>query len=130
LWVGWWTYEYCHASHVRQFHRPVAKLVANANGQAELIEDQPEVEFLLGKFDTDTTSRAAIVEPGPYVALHLTSGTLCDVTGQPRTIDVQVFKLHFGHLFHYHVVLLLQIASVRSNYISERSVNMQLCHGH
>lgn len=88
---GWWTYEYCHRKHVRQFHKDNEEVTA---------------DFWLGKFDAGATGTlreqaggvdAVSVEPsasGPsskYVALVFTGGTVCDLTGDERRVEVRFF---------------------------------------
>ncbi|XP_010541931.1 PREDICTED: protein OS-9 homolog [Tarenaya hassleriana] len=86
---GWWSYEFCHLRSVRQLH----------------IEDDNKVvqEFILGNFDADAT--AAFNENLPEASTmkdprssdaslryhsHLfTNGTICDLTGKPREIEVR-----------------------------------------
>ena len=76
--VGWWMYDFCHMSHVRQYHQ------SQFNGPTE-------VEFFLGHFVTDEAIQSARIEGGDnenYLSMHIQDGTLCDVTGNPREAEV------------------------------------------
>ncbi|KNC87357.1 hypothetical protein SARC_00547 [Sphaeroforma arctica JP610] len=77
---GWWTYEYCHKKQVRQYH---------------MNEDKSLDEFSLGTYDEEVSRQkyeAAMKEDRivPYVSLHFTGGTPCDVGQNPqRMTEVQ-----------------------------------------
>ncbi|KAL6062151.1 Protein OS-9 [Balamuthia mandrillaris] len=95
--TGWWTYELCHGRTIRQFHSEGEKTTA---------------EFLLGKaMDTSTSARQQPSkaeqneeekqgeeasnpeqqqEPPPkeYYLERFEGGTICDLTGAPRTAEV------------------------------------------
>lgn len=82
----WWTYEACWNAQVRQFH------VAN-NGAIEK-------EYHLGKGplhkveDGATEDRLYYAEHpthGPYLSTTYYNGTVCDLTGEPRQTELQVF---------------------------------------
>lgn len=78
----WWTYEYCHGKHVRQFH-----------GGAEGGDLD---EFFLGHFNAsraapDTIHRDAAAAAGDarYVTTTYDGGEPCDLTGAPRSVEVR-----------------------------------------
>ncbi|KAI3658876.1 hypothetical protein MP638_006591 [Amoeboaphelidium occidentale] len=84
--TGWWTYEICHLSHVRQFHQEGGLLSA----------PETTTEFFLGRFDSTYRSKAKIVEgtrtiKGDSLSITIDSGTKCDVTGTPREVEIQYF---------------------------------------
>eukprot|EP01134_Creolimax_fragrantissima_P001979 CFRG1979T1 len=67
--AGWWTYEYCHESHVRQYHN-------NEDGTTD--------EFSLGLFDaafSEAKYNEAIQKDAmmPHLSLQYRGGTPCDV---------------------------------------------------
>ncbi|XP_010533104.1 PREDICTED: protein OS-9 homolog [Tarenaya hassleriana] len=86
---GWWSYEFCHQRWVRQLH----------------IEDDNKIsqEFILGNFDADTTAAfnenlseaSTMKDPRSsdasqrYHSHLFTNGTICDLTGKPREIEVR-----------------------------------------
>ena len=89
---GWWTYEYCHRKHIRQFHKENEEVTA---------------DYVLGNFDAGATSTlreqsgggkdAIAVEPSAtgrsskYVALVFTGGSTCDLTGEKRRVEARFF---------------------------------------
>ncbi|KAG2218874.1 hypothetical protein INT45_003941, partial [Circinella minor] len=106
---GYWTYEYCHKKHVRQFH------VDRNAIQTDSPQQTPHGQsFYLGFFSptnnnndkdgsTTTTSTTNnedmdITEPitslrhvgdQRYLTQRWTGGSECDRTGKPRSIEVQ-----------------------------------------
>ncbi|EKX32128.1 hypothetical protein GUITHDRAFT_148825 [Guillardia theta CCMP2712] len=65
---GWWTYEFCYQKHLKQFHQENSVNTA---------------EFMLGTL-------FSMLLPGSYVDPQTyTKGTICDVTGEPRQVEVQ-----------------------------------------
>ncbi|KAI9278486.1 hypothetical protein BDA99DRAFT_554118 [Phascolomyces articulosus] len=107
----YWTYEYCHKKHVRQFH------VDRSAIQTDPPTRTPQgPSFYLGVFSptsitsnngegegsssTTTTSseKTDIAEPSTslkhvgnqrYLTQRWTDGSECDLTGKPRSIEVQ-----------------------------------------
>ncbi|KAJ2480494.1 Protein OS-9 [Coemansia sp. RSA 2320] len=80
----WWTFEYCHAQHVRQFHR----LAPDKKGRVE------EMEFRLGVYSRRKQAGAhdtAVRREGRkrFLTQVWGGGTLCDMTRQPREVEVQ-----------------------------------------
>jgi protein OS-9 len=85
---GWWIYELCYKTRLRQFHIHDKKLVQ---------------EFVLGSFDEEAT--AALHQESPNVSLQkdprsqsaaqryhahvYTNGTICDLTDQRRETEVR-----------------------------------------
>ncbi|CAA7022934.1 unnamed protein product [Microthlaspi erraticum] len=75
---GWWSYEFCHQKEVKQLHVDGEKVVQ---------------EFYLGIFDPEAT--AAFNQNVSADALqryhsHIyTNGTICDLTGTPREVEVR-----------------------------------------
>ncbi|KAJ2080351.1 Protein OS-9 [Coemansia sp. RSA 988] len=102
---GWWTFEYCHGKTVRQYHR----MTPDQHGHIA------EIEYRLGEYshrrhypalgpatdDTDYIRRdAGYSDVGRTTQIRrigrkrfLTQiwggGTLCDITRQPREVEVQ-----------------------------------------
>ncbi|KAI8059329.1 hypothetical protein BC940DRAFT_338259 [Gongronella butleri] len=125
---GYWTYEYCHRKHVRQFHIDPMKTDMNDKYVVD-----PRTSYILGHYEQQADRQQAavtLVAPvdkhgilygnslNPFiekgaenenespakatVSTHLRQvgdkrllvqrwrdGTLCDITQQPRTIDIQ-----------------------------------------
>lgn len=104
--TGWWSYSFCYNSQVKQFH----SLPPGANGGPiwPPAEDPGTPSYVLGKFDkkgTGTTQgpddRMESTGAGQlqkhaesrYLVQRLGGGTQCDLTGEPRHIEVQ-FHCH------------------------------------
>ncbi|XP_039039545.1 protein OS-9 homolog isoform X2 [Hibiscus syriacus] len=82
---GWWSYEFCYKKQLRQLH----------------VED--EKEFVLGVYDEEASAAfnqnlsdfSTLKDPRSnyasqrYHAHQYTSGTLCDLTNQPRETKVR-----------------------------------------
>ncbi|KAJ2016163.1 Protein OS-9 [Coemansia sp. RSA 2337] len=80
---GWWTFEYCHNQHVRQFH----VLAPDKSGKAQ------EIEFRLGLhskrlevYDEDKVRR---IGRSRYLTQVWGGGTLCDMTREPREVEIE-----------------------------------------
>ncbi|KAI9028964.1 glucosidase II beta subunit-like protein-domain-containing protein [Phycomyces nitens] len=107
---GYWTYEYCHGQHVRQFHEE--RIAQGENGQPDTKREG--ASFYLGLYPGTTESSDLVqkntVKQGtniqqrskstPETSLHHVGdkrylvqkwggGTQCDITKEPRTIEVQ-----------------------------------------
>lgn len=69
----WWTYEYCHGRHIKQYHlendKPVG--VVMMLGVANLLEDE------------------AVNENLRYFPQWFSNGSRCDLTGRPRKTEVR-----------------------------------------
>jgi protein OS-9 len=95
---GWWTYKFCKNREIVQFHVPAA-----AAGQA--VRDPHAVEYVLGAVPAIPTSSLQKARQNPdakplpaevqvkgdqrYLVQKLEGGTICDLTGRERTIEVQ-----------------------------------------
>ncbi|KAJ2487402.1 Protein OS-9 [Coemansia sp. RSA 2050] len=80
---GWWTFEYCHSQHVRQFHL----LAPDKSGNTH------EIEFRLGAYPKrialDDSHQVRRIGRSRYVTQVWGGGTLCDMTREPREIEIQ-----------------------------------------
>ncbi|CAJ0642445.1 8017_t:CDS:2 [Entrophospora sp. SA101] len=75
---GWWTYEYCHMRHVKQFHQIIQA--------GSLIEDTSSESYFLGK----TLGTDLEVGGGKkFLVQRWSDGTTCDLTGNPRRVEIQ-----------------------------------------
>ena len=75
---GWWSYEYCHGEHVRQFHRdPEVQQVQTMN--------------VLGVRNEKTSDARLVPDPEhtDVVSEDWRGGTVCDLTGAPRRVVVK-----------------------------------------
>jgi len=97
--TGWWTYEFCHNKHVREFHR-------EKDGSESQI-------FMLGQYQENTEGTIHNLPnngkegsegmklmspvgkiPGqdiPYFSVFYTDGNACDLTSLPRTTEVRYY---------------------------------------
>lgn len=104
---GWWSYSFCYKKQVKQFHAKSGPGVPNYPP----IEDQTSHSFVLGKFQRDDDEESE-ADPGSsskpakastaelqtkgesrYLVQRLSGGTVCDLTGAERKIEVQ-FHCH------------------------------------
>ncbi|KJZ77126.1 Protein OS-9-like protein [Hirsutella minnesotensis 3608] len=98
---GWWSYSFCKNREIVQFHA----LSASANGQPPR-KDPHTSEFVLGKVpmipataehhtqraSSDSSSTPAELQvkgDQRYLVQKLEGGTVCDLTGRERTVEVQ-----------------------------------------
>ncbi|KAJ1791176.1 Protein OS-9 [Coemansia sp. RSA 2167] len=90
--TGWWTFEYCHDRMVRQYHR----MAPDSHGHAA------EIEYRLGEYShRKQRTISAAQEPVEqatqirrigrkhFLTQVWAGGTLCDITRQPREVEVQ-----------------------------------------
>jgi protein OS-9 len=91
---GWWSYSFCHNREVRQFHQ----LPPQQNNQWPPTEDPDTQSYVLGQVSADADGSR---NPGEgtelqatgelrYLVQKLGGGTICDLTGKERKIEVQV----------------------------------------
>lgn len=117
---GWWSYSFCYNRDIVQFHA----LPNGLKSGAPPVRDPQSAEYVLGRVhydthrqsqpgtegddDTTTTTTGSVKElPAPpnselavkdnqrYLVQRLDGGTLCDLTGRERTIEVQ-YHCHPG----------------------------------
>lgn len=97
---GWWTYKFCKNREIVQFHAASV----TAPGQPPR-RDPSTTEFVLGSVpaipvaSSHNKQRDSETEPLPaevqvkgeqrYLVQRLEGGTICDLTGRERTIEVQ-----------------------------------------
>ncbi|CAG8665872.1 12455_t:CDS:2, partial [Funneliformis caledonium] len=99
---GWWTYEYCHLSHVKQFHQIIRP-------NMKPIEDRSVASFYLGRYDprhatlpssykdkegskNSQQQLGTDLQAGggkKYLVQRWSDGTKCDLTGKPRKVEIQ-----------------------------------------
>ncbi|KAJ2123321.1 Protein OS-9 [Coemansia sp. RSA 720] len=89
--TGWWTFEYCHDRMVRQYHR----MAPDSHGHVA------EIEYRLGEYSHRKqqiqTARAPVerstqirrIGRKQFLTQVWAGGTLCDITRQPREVEVQ-----------------------------------------
>lgn len=121
---GWWSYSFCYADGVRQFHQlppsrgvPVYPPVEDERVQGyvlgtfpqeggkkgrkgddadEVVDDEGEA-VPEEKDGRDETGVARLETKGEtrYLVQKLTGGTTCDLTGKARKIEVQVSRCRY-----------------------------------
>ncbi|KAF8536336.1 glucosidase II beta subunit-like protein-domain-containing protein [Trichophaea hybrida] len=86
---GWWSYSFCYNREVRQFHQ----LPPQHNNQWPPTEDAHTQSYVLGKVSLDGSNHAStgLQTSGEqrYLVQKLGGGTICDLTGKDRKIEVQ-----------------------------------------
>jgi len=111
---GWFTYEFCFNSHARQFHK-----------KSSPEDESMELDYSLGKFSNalDSLTLKTGADGRRYLATTWQGGTNCDLTGKPRSIQIQ---FHCPVLAHVDYISLVQETSTCSYLMI---VNTQkLCH--
>eukprot|EP00466_Bigelowiella_natans_P011298 jgi/Bigna1/87274/estExt_fgenesh1_pg.C_180144 len=110
---GWWNYEFCYNEHVRQFHMETvgtptkppedasnpeksgeegaADASATAANKKTTTTAVTTVDFLLGKKGANSTIsiHKGDTPATSYASQYYSDGTLCDLTNQPRRIEVR-----------------------------------------
>lgn len=108
---GYWSYSFCYNNKVEQFHalppgngrpmypptpdpRAYSFVLGRFNGQGMAAEEDIEEERPSSN-KKSTTDVAGLETKGEsrYLVQHLEGGTTCDLTGRPRSIEVQ-FHCH------------------------------------
>ncbi|TBU35853.1 glucosidase II beta subunit-like protein-domain-containing protein [Dichomitus squalens] len=111
---GWFTYSYCHNSHVRQFHELHHQPIPTTGDYKP--EEDPEWEaYTLGRapptLETGaelTTAEAAAAANlelargagSRYLVQRWGDGTYCDKTGRKREVEIQAGRLLLSACFH------------------------------
>ncbi|KAL1842450.1 hypothetical protein VTJ49DRAFT_5187 [Mycothermus thermophilus] len=101
---GWWSYSFCYGKHVVQFH------AAPGRPGEPPVKDENSLEYVLGRVPElpaprEPAGQAAhdgeaksLAPPNVqlqtkgdqrYLSQRLGDGTICDLTGRPRTIEIQ-----------------------------------------
>lgn len=96
---GWWSYRFCYGKNIVQYHA----LPQIPNGMPP-VQDPDTLAFMLGRAPTPEEARAGQagedhgIPPNTelqvkgdqrYLVQRLGGGTICDLTGRERTIEVQ-----------------------------------------
>ncbi|KAJ2751194.1 Protein OS-9 [Coemansia pectinata] len=80
---GWWTFEYCHNQYVRQFHA----LGPDKSGNTQ------EIEFRLGlhskRMELYDDEKVRRIGRSRYLTQVWGGGTLCDMTREPRDVEIE-----------------------------------------
>jgi len=90
---GWWSYSFCHNREIRQFHQ----LPPQHSNQWPPAEDTETQSYVLGQVSPEASTN---LDKGEGTELQATGelrflvqkmggGTLCDLTGKERKIEVQ-----------------------------------------
>ncbi|EPS40906.1 hypothetical protein H072_5214 [Dactylellina haptotyla CBS 200.50] len=94
---GWWSYSFCYNDYIKQFHQ-----LPPANGLPTIppVEDPHAASYILGKASVpDRDAKPDMPKDGlmelqangelKYLVQKLAGGTLCDITGKERRIELQ-----------------------------------------
>lgn len=100
---GWWSYSFCYNTQVKQFHQlPPGR----DTPIYPPVEDKSTPSYILGQFDKkdagnrghshgrESSDSVAVGEmqakgESRYLVQRLGGGTICDLTGRPRRVEVQ-----------------------------------------
>lgn len=101
---GWWSYSFCYGKAVVQYHA-----LPGRPGEAP-VRDENSLEYVLGRSHNLRTPRDRAGDPqhddqttsltppnsqlqtkgeSRYLSQRLEDGTICDLTGRPRTVEIQ-----------------------------------------
>jgi hypothetical protein len=82
---GWWTYEYCHLSHLRQYHQKVVAV----DGKLD-IRTSENSDYVLGRFEETFVSEINDSVKGKVITIKIGGGSKCDLTGNPRDLEIHI----------------------------------------
>lgn len=100
---GWWSYSFCYNTQVKQFHQlPPSR----DTPIYPPVEDKSTPSYILGRFDKKEASNRGHPQSketpeditigemqakgeSRYLVQRLGGGTICDLTGRPRRVEVQ-----------------------------------------
>lgn len=96
---GWWSYRFCNNREIVQFHAlpstPMGKppqrdphAAQYVLGQASL-PDGSDLDAEPSSSETKSPAELQVKGDQRYLVQKLEGGTICDLTGRPRTIEVQ-----------------------------------------
>ena len=87
--AGWWIYEFCFNKHVRQFHQEQQAVTMEFFlGYSKEHPDVKNDPKSIKNFDVHFNE---IHPEESYVSIPFDKGTPCDLTHQPRTIEVRMY---------------------------------------
>ena len=99
---SWWTYELCVGGKIRQFHAE-----KKSNNQDDVIT----MEFTLGKYDKQrnlnmASDGTAVAKVHPYSKFlqYYGKGTNCDLTKEPRVVNVEYECSNSQHTYIMGIV--------------------------
>lgn len=89
----WWTYSFCYGRDIKQFHIDPSQLKLGVPPDYR----KADMLFVLGKFDrkpSGTMNYKVNIKHEDevnYLSYNLNKGTVCDLTGKDRSIEVQFY---------------------------------------
>jgi protein OS-9 len=99
---GWWSYRFCYGKEIVQYHA----LPSVPNGLPP-VQDPQTAHYILGRVPNTPSADAQVARSAPqeqtrppntdlqvkgdqrYLVQRLDGGTICDLTGRERTVEVQ-----------------------------------------
>ncbi|KAK3293704.1 glucosidase II beta subunit-like protein-domain-containing protein [Chaetomium fimeti] len=104
--AGWWSYSFCYGKSVVQYHA-----LPGTKATDPPLRDEKDPEYVLGRAQENAVDTKAVADHSGmdnaaknvappnahlqvkgdqrYLSQRLEDGTVCDLTGRPRTIEIQ-----------------------------------------
>jgi len=87
--TGWWTYEFCYHKHFQQFHQPREGPIQQQYILGSYKEGSPPGQ--INNLNVDHSPSSDLEASLPYYSESYSDGTLCDLTGEPRTTEIRYY---------------------------------------
>lgn len=130
---GWWSYKFCYNDGVKQFHQLPPQKGAPLYPPEE---DKSTPSYILGRVNRDgvndrryrgeisdgksgvESTELQVKGQMRYLVQKLGAGTICDLTGKERRIEVQVCT---KYLYSSNVLIISCILLIQDTYITKSS---------
>lgn len=130
---SYWTYEICHGNHVKQFHEDrdgkIVKLQEYYLGRWS----EEKTEKLNKELEEDYKLKTVKIENVnfPYLEIHMSDGTYCELNNAPRSISVkyvcfpnknsEIYTIKETSTCNYELIILTSKLCVLPAFTTEKS---------